>query len=157
LPRPRTDMLLALSSTSGATAVPTRSKRMGTLIRAGTNRNPRRVKRFLNAFSLAAQTDGGKLSRDQKLSLAKVLLIQMRFPRFYRALVEDPRLITKLSGKPESVWQAEGVGHLHEDAGLVRFLTETSDVASGVADVRRWISAAYPLEPVEEVDAVSMP
>jgi hypothetical protein len=155
LPRPRTDMLLALASTSGAKAVPHRSKRMGTLIRAGTNRNPRRVKRFLNAFSLAAQTDGGKLSRDEKLSLAKVLLIQMRFPRFYRALVEDPGLITKLSGKTESAWRDAGVGRLYEDPELVQFLLRTSDVPAEVGDVRRWISAALPAASAEELDAVS--
>jgi hypothetical protein len=157
LPRPRTDMLLALSRASGATAVPHRSKRMGTLIRAGTNRNPRRVKRFLNAFSLAAVTDGGKLSRDEKLSLAKVLLVQMRFPRFYRALAEDPGLITKLSGKPKNAWQDAGVGQLYEDGELVQFLSRTSEVASEVADVRRWISAALPDEPPDEFDAASAP
>jgi KAP family P-loop domain len=153
LPRPRTDMLLALSSASGATAVPKQSKRMGTLIRAGTNRNPRRVKRFLNAFSLAAQTDGGRLSREEKLSLAKVLLIQMRFPRFYGALVDDPGLITKVSGKPESAWEDAGVGELREDVRLVQFLSQTSDVAAQVEDVRRWIRAAVPAEPASEVDA----
>jgi hypothetical protein len=126
---------------------------MGTLIRAGTNRNPRRVKRFLNAFSLAAQTDGGRLSREEKLSLAKVLLIQMRFPRFYGALVDDPGLITKVSGKPESAWEDAGVGELREDVRLVQFLSQTSDVAAQVEDVRRWIRAAVPAEPASEVDA----
>jgi hypothetical protein len=153
LPRPRTDMLLALSKASGARAVPKQSKRMGTLIRVGTNRNPRRVKRFLNTFSLAAQTDGGRLSREEKLSLAKVLLIQMRFPRFYRALVDDPGLITKVSEKPESAWEDAGVGELREDVGLVQFLLQTSDVAAEVEDVRRWIRAAAPAEPANELEA----
>ena len=100
------------------------------------------MKRFLNAFSLAAQIDGGTLSREQKLSLAKVLLVQMRFPRFYRALADDPGLITKLSGKPNNAWQEAGLDQLYEDAELVQFLSRTSDVASEVADVRRWIRAA---------------
>jgi hypothetical protein len=70
-------------------------------------------------------------------------------------MVEDPGLITKLSGKTESAWRDAGVGRLYEDPELVQFLVRTSDVSAEVGDVRRWISAALPAASAEELDAVS--
>jgi KAP family P-loop domain len=150
LPRARTDMLLSLASVADD-KFPHKSRRMGELLRVGTSRNPRRAKRFFNAFVMASRIEPDELSLEQKLSLAKVLLIQMRFPHFYRALLEDPSLVTRLSGAEPVAWKEAGVERLHDDAGLLRFLDETKEIAAEAEDVRRWVRAAAQAGSSDEV------
>ena len=67
-----------------------------TLIVEGTACNPRRIKRFLNTFWVLWQI-AGELSREERQHLAKILLLQMRFPKLYYALAQDLDLISKLT------------------------------------------------------------
>jgi hypothetical protein len=66
----------------------------------------------------------------------------MRFSYFYRALLEDPSLIKRLSGAERAAWTEAGVERLYEDVGLRRFLDETKEIAAEAKDVRRWVRAA---------------
>ncbi|MGW3963993.1 P-loop NTPase fold protein [Amycolatopsis sp. NPDC005003] len=97
------------------------------LIVERSQRNPRRVKRFLNTFVLAHQLDSGaaRLWPDEHI---KLLLLRLYFPAFFRLLVTDPqqdvirqlielaRLRTALLARREP--DAEDVAWLCESAGL---------------------------------------
>ena len=70
------------------------------LITYELDRNPRRLKRLFNALAIASDEAG--MSKKDRLTLAKILVLQMRFPSFYRVLRKDPGLVQKLeSGSHE--------------------------------------------------------
>jgi KAP family P-loop domain len=117
------------------------------LIIAGTDANPRRIKRFVNAFWVLSQRVGSLPHAHQQL-LAKVLLIQMRFPEIYAELTEDLGLAERLThtlkeppGKQRSV--AAEVGEPFStfltDRDLTRFLRATSQVAVDEDSIRPWV------------------
>lgn len=138
LPRMRTDMALRLADDAEVRHAFAGDVEMARLIRIGTNRNPRRVKRLFNAFTVASRS-GGDLSRQEQRSLAKILVIQMRFPRFYRELAQNAMLIEKLTSGDRAAWIQEGVGSLYEDFALRRFLKRTQAISGDPQLVRRWI------------------
>lgn len=138
VPRTRTKMALSLAAPAGDGTFPQGIRK---LIRIGTNRNPRRVKRFLNGFTIASRI-AGELSPEEQLSLAKILLIQMRFPDFYRSLMEDSGRVERLSDADLTTWEQEGLGRLYKDVALRQFLRETHEIPSHKRDVRRWVRVA---------------
>jgi hypothetical protein len=121
------------------------SNALALLIRAGMDRNPRRIKRFSNALAIA-------LSRvpestvPQQLILCKVLVAQVRFPNFYRELSRDASLMTTLSSDDPKVWDKPGLEDLREDTNLRSFLLKTRKIPSPTAAVARWIRAAEPTD-----------
>ena len=139
LPRIRTEMALRLVGAEGDVFV--RDPEMGKLIRLGAGRNPRRVKRLFNVFALNSRIEG-ELAREEQLSLMKILIIQMRFPGFYRELSQRPGLIDRLAGADETRWNAEGMAPLFQDFALRRFLERTTAVSSDSKSVSRWIRLA---------------
>lgn len=161
LPRIRTDMALALAGPladqvfPGADDQAARTE-MARLVRYGMSRNPRRVKRFANSFMIASRI-AGEVSSESQLILAKVLVLQMSFPRFYRELVRDPGLIEKVSTADKSVWEREDIGRLHEDLLLRRFLEQTRRIPSEAAQVRPWIRLAQEDSDVDDLDSAEAP
>ncbi len=109
---------------------------MRTLIISGTGANPRRLKRFINAFAVLLQ-DKESLTPEEKRSLAKVLLIQMSFPELYYELFrKDMDLIAYLTdlanSYPETKGKIERLSNhqkeLYSDIALVSFLQNTSEI-----------------------------
>ena len=118
-----------------------------TLIVAGTEGNPRRIKRFINAFYVLSKISGG-LTIEQQRPLAKVLLIQMRFPSLYYALVEDLGLVVRmtemLARSPQEREQfisnsSEPIKLLFADADLIAFLDTTRAISLEAEEIEPWI------------------
>jgi hypothetical protein len=86
LPRAGTDLALKLLPGVGFAGYDDAAMR--NLIIEGTGGNPRCVKRFVNAFWVLSQI-AGELELSGARCLAKVLLIQMRFPRMFDQLRAD--------------------------------------------------------------------
>jgi hypothetical protein len=102
-------------------------------MRAGANRNPRHIKQFINAYMMAsAVTD--ELTEDEQLSLAKVVMILLRFPEFYRELQEDSKLLERIDGDA-AAFEAEPSA----TEPLRRFLDETKGIDIRPRLIRRWI------------------
>lgn len=156
LPRIRTELVLALAGPLADRVFPriddeAARTEMARLVRYGMSRNPRRVKRFANSFMIASRI-AEEVSSESQLILAKVLVLQMSFPGFYRELFRDPGLIKKVSTPDKAVWEREGIGHLYEDMSLRRFLEHTRRIRSEAAQVRRWIRLAQAHPDVDDLD-----
>lgn len=114
-----------------------------TVIVQGTESNPRRIKRFINTFWVLTEITGD-LPLEQKRLLAKVLLMQMRFPALYYALVEDWGLVDRLTrGWSLPPRERDNFINASSDstklffAGteLMRFLEETREIPSEAKEI----------------------
>ncbi len=121
---------------------------MRNLIAVGTEGNPRRVKRFANAFWVLSKI-AGELDDEAAKRLGKVLMIQMRFPRLFDQLVSDAGLAGSLTRALSAPAEAERlkdssaqVRQLLEDAELARFLRKTRSISMTSSEVQRWIRLA---------------
>jgi len=135
MPRIRTRDALLLRA--AGTAFP-RHPEMARLVRLGTERNPRRVKRFFNAFEIASE-NSDPLSIEEQCNLAKVLLIQLGFPEFYQRLTKAPHLLNNLACAERQAWTNAGVQELYEDDRLRRFLSRTRSISPEAKEVLRWV------------------
>lgn len=117
------------------------------LVVKGTECNPRRIKRFINAFWVLSEI-AGVLSLEELRYLAKILLIQIRFPKLYYALIHNMELIvtlTNIAGMPSSqrddviLASSRIVKELFEDPELIAFLDETRDIECESANIKRWV------------------
>jgi KAP family P-loop domain len=120
---------------------------MRAMIIAGTDGNPRRVKRFANSYTVLAQI-AGELPLDDQRRLAKVLMLQMRFPDVFNMLAEQPNLAEEmtvaLNEGPAAVSRQKelggaGTSALYDDTDLRRFLMVTSEIRTEEAQIDRWI------------------
>jgi KAP family P-loop domain len=130
VPRVRTAAGLKLISSGAEGFSPEQKEQFFRLIRIGMDRNPRRIKRFANAYAVALSGVPERPAKE-RLVLAKVLLVQMRFPDFYRELTRSPGLIKDLE---DAGWEDVG-----EDRELRRFLTQTQGIPASAELVRPWI------------------
>jgi KAP family P-loop domain len=121
--------------------------RMRDLIVLGSGGNPRRVKRFSNALWVVSQI-AGRPQKEGHMQLAKVLMIQMRFPKLFRLLVDDPGLAQRLTDVLEAGPQerdrareiaGEDINALYDDAELTRFLAGTRHIPLPERDIRPWV------------------
>lgn len=116
------------------------------LIVAGTGCNPRRIKRFVNAFWVLSEIAGSISSKEQQV-LAKILLIQMRFPNLYHALTRNLGLVSQISqfrkespsNRKELMATSPVIQELWDDKDLLSFLEKTADVDCEEAEIDRWI------------------
>lgn len=147
LPRPGTERALQLLT--GSLAGYDDDETMRKLILEGTGSNPRRVKRFSNAFWVLSQI-AGDLEPADALRLAKVLLIQMRFPRMFDRLRADEgaaaTMVDALEHGPNAVTdlaqRSPELAPLLADANLTRFLRNTSTITMAEEETNRWIALA---------------
>jgi len=118
-----------------------------TLIVEGTECNPRRIKRFINAFWVLSEISG-QLSPEEQQHLAKILLIQIRFPKLYYALEQDLNLIDILAGiasmgmnKRDNViaLSSKIVKELCDDMELMTFLDKTKEIPCKQEKIERWV------------------
>lgn len=132
-----------------------RDRVMHNLIVEGTKSNPRRIKRFANTFWVLAKIDvysnngqGEMLDDFKQQHLAKILLIQMRFPKFYYALVENQKLVgdiveaSKASTEDDRnriLDRAKELRDFYKDVELKRFLEKTQDIPCHYRDIHPWI------------------
>lgn len=142
VPRVRTHRGQELVASAADDTLLAGHRQFARLIQAGMDRNPRRIKRFANAFVVALSLSPAA-SVDERLILAKVLVVQMRFPDFYRELTRDPGLLAKLQDRDKidstDSWTAAGVGQFSDDHELNRFLHRTRGIPASAAQVRQWI------------------
>jgi hypothetical protein len=90
------------------------------------------------------------LPNDQALALAKILLIQMRFPRIFDQLRAHPgTAAAMMDGLEHGVdgitalkQQSPQLGPLLDDAALARFLRNTSEIRLAPKETERWIRLA---------------
>jgi len=118
-----------------------------TLVIEGTGCNPRRIKRFANSLSILEKLSG-PLDLKRKCQLAKILLIQMRYPDLYFELLKEPGTLSKLTKMPtltelqrkEALEKAnESFAALYANSDLRRFLRNTREVASSDQEVEQWL------------------
>jgi hypothetical protein len=122
---------------------------MKNLIIEGTGGNPRRVKRFANAFWVLSKI-AGELEPADANRLGKVLMIQMRFPRLFDQLVDDHELVDAMtralagdsSLRTRVSASSAQVEQLFDDAEMKRFLNATSAISMESDEVERWIRLA---------------
>jgi hypothetical protein len=139
VPRVRTKGGLDLVSSVAADSILAPRQKFARLIQVGMDRNPRRIKRFANAYAVALSL-APEPSPDERLILAKVLVVQMRFPDFYRELTRVPSLMARLQDvDDEDAWVNAGVGQLFEDRELRDFLRRTQEIKTSAVGVLRWI------------------
>ncbi len=138
VPRVRTRRVLQLYEEN---LLPQDSRQLEDLVIYSTRRNPRKVKRFLNAYTVATRSvnGDGPLELEEQLSLSKVLLTQHCFPQFYRHLVTNPGLFKELSGAEASAWENAGLKVEYKNFSLRRFLEKTRETCPRAKEVRRWI------------------
>ena len=141
LPRMRAETALGLAEGMAVDSFPERSTQLSRIVRYGLSRNPRRIKRFINAFVVASYT-AGNLTQPERLILAKILVLQTRFPDFYRRLMQDPGLIAKLQEADEATWHEKDMAELYENIALRQFLKKTRSVGADEDEVRQWIRVA---------------
>jgi predicted KAP-like P-loop ATPase len=148
LPRVRAKAALHLAAGQGIELSATEEAELKKLIIYGLDRNPRRVKRLFNALTLAS-LDEATASEKDRLALAKVLVLQMRFPSFYRALRRDPGLVEKLE-KGSDEWP-------DSDADVRTFIGKTKAIKLDAKAARKCIRVAgrTPAEDGDEVSASS--
>jgi hypothetical protein len=150
VPRVRTHRGQELVASVAGNAPLVGHRQFARMIQAGMERNPRRIKRFANAFVVALSLSPAA-SVDEQLILAKVLVVQMRFPDFYRELTRDPGLLAKLHDPDKAdSWATAGVAQLSGDHELRRFLHKTRGIPSTAAQVRSWIRVAEADEDLED-------
>ena len=150
VPRVRTRSGLDLISSVVGDFIWTRRRRFAQLIQVGMDRNPRRIKRFANTYAIAL-SKWPEATADEKLILAKVLIIQMKFSDFYRELTAAPGLITKIQNiDDKTAWIDADVGHLYQDRELRHFLLQTQDISTPAVAVTRWIRVAEIGEVVDD-------
>jgi hypothetical protein len=123
---------------------------MQTLIVAGTDCNPRRLKRFLNGLLLLEKLAGAGNPRERAI-LSKVLILQMRFPTLFYAMLKDPDIaarltdIARMNGLQQQgalVSAGQLLNALHADEALMQFLRRTADIPCGADDVEPCIRLA---------------
>lgn len=128
-----------------------------TLIIEGTKCNPRRIKRFINSFLVllkiayyqrnSINPNIPNISEEDKRHLAKILLIQMRFPEFYYALMKDLTLITKYvynlsldsDTKAMALREDKIFNKFYHDLELRRFLEKTKSISCEAEKIEQWI------------------
>jgi hypothetical protein len=148
MPRIMPDRALMLLDPYEKTLAYRSDENVRALIVAGTECNPRRIKRFINAFWVLS-TIAGPLNERDRLELAKVLLIQMRFPRLYYALADDPGLLDHMAEvvssktvnvKSQLEREPPEVRALLEDGDVVAFLRKTQQITAAPDRIARWVS-----------------
>jgi hypothetical protein len=146
VPRVRTQSAVDLLSSVISDFGPDQQAHLYQLVRIGMDRNPRRIKRIVNscmvALSIARQSSAEEKlpSAEEMLTLVKVLVIQMRFPEFYRQLARHSDLLDELgNAESEDAWSEAGVGRLYRDPELRDFLKVTKGIPAPGELVRRWI------------------
>jgi hypothetical protein len=108
-----------------------RNHQVQRVIEAGAGGNPRRIKRFINAFNLLRSIASG-ISLNESV-LAKLVMIQMRFPKFYLLLCRDHYAISKLKesyeGKDTIKFPERDIYEEYLDnTELIDFLDKTKDI-----------------------------
>jgi Cdc6-like AAA superfamily ATPase len=123
------------------------------LIKEGTKLNPRRVKRFINTFWVLVEIakrelpEGSYLSSLDRKHLAKILLIQMRFPILYYGLLENLNLVSdfidttqKTSEERDSILaKSLMLKRMYEDVELRRFLEKTRSISCHSQEISKWV------------------
>lgn len=120
---------------------------MQTLIVEGTECNPRRLKRLINALLVLAVCEG-ELTIEQWRLAAKIALIKMRFPQYYYALIEDPDLIATMTDtltrqpneRKQTIESSQPhIRALYDDRDLRTFLERTSEIHCPAEQVKEWV------------------
>lgn len=120
------------------------------VLKSGSDANPRRIKRFFNIFRILKEISGLKTPEEQKL-LAKVIMLQLRFPTFYAALVETPAYLNSLHSvarmKPADrqpyLTNDPALDGFYADRDLRRFVTHTSAIACTDSELVKYLQLTH--------------
>jgi len=146
---PRPNLSLALDVLAGHAHLPVyHDASMRHLMLIGTCGNPRRIKRLANALWVLVQIADAPDIADQR-RLAKVLVIQWRFPQLFKRLVDDMSLVERMTDAFMDNTEQElaskaaklepGIKQLYDDQALRRFLEETHEISMEKRNIERWI------------------
>lgn len=106
------------------------------VLKYGSDNNPRRIKRFLNIFNILKEVFDFETLDDEKL-LAKVIMLQLRFPAFYEFLVENPTYlnsldtVTQMDSHNRQSYLADDpkLNEFFSNRDLQQFVSNTSQIA----------------------------
>lgn len=91
------------------------------VLKYGSDNNPRRIKRFINIFNILREiSDLG--TPDEEGLLAKVVMLQLRFPTFYEFLAENPSYLNSLNAIVQMNF-SNRQSYLADDARLNEFFS----------------------------------
>jgi hypothetical protein len=130
---------------------------MRNLIFLGTESNPRRIKRFVNTLYVLrrmCEASGRKVDPKDLLRLSTVLLLQMRRPMVYDALVRDPGVVKDyndaagmaLKDREERFGRKPALATIHDDPLAQSLFQELKDLPSGAAEMAEWVRLAQGAE-----------
>jgi predicted KAP-like P-loop ATPase len=116
------------------------------IIITGTGGNLRKIKRFINNFYLLKLLSG--LSPKDWIGhglLAKVLILQMRYPKLYRKINRSPEILGAISAaivakKKVDLRQYCEVNSDDSVANLNRFLTQTTEIEDLPARIKNFVT-----------------
>lgn len=125
------------------------NEKLKLVIQSGSDNNPRRIKRFLNTFALLRYVaDSAEL--DQVL-LAKVIMIQISFPDFYKELISAPIILINITNAINATQQEQHeflsrhprLTRFMEDARLRDFLSTTKQHTANAISLKPYLELTH--------------
>jgi hypothetical protein len=133
--------------------------RMRHLVFAGTDSNPRRIKRFINTyyvlFQMSERAGSPVLSHSHQLAI--VLLTQMRFPEIYDDMIREPGLIDSfqkaldlnVDQRDDLFRRRDNLRRMFEDAAARRFFEATKGIDCSRTALEPWVLLARGADPIK--------
>ena len=120
------------------------------LLLVATETNPRRIKRFINAFYVLAEmarASGVALSQGDVHRLSLTILTQMRYRKIFDHLAEDPGLIKKFNDlmlepsatRDPEIARSAALMAIYEDRDARRFFEIARDVDCSEVAMKQWV------------------
>src|SRR5512138_2313549 len=126
------------------------------VLKYGSDNNPRRIKRFLNIFNILREISGFTTYNEERL-LAKVIMLQLRFPTFYETLVENPTYLNNINNlakansinKPPDITADSKLKEFFCDRDLRRFITNTVEIACTDTELVKYLRLTHAVSMTE--------
>jgi predicted KAP-like P-loop ATPase len=116
------------------------------VLKYGSDNNPRRIKRFFNIFNILKQISHFE-THDEERVLAKVIMLQLRFPTFYEFLIESPSYLNSLDAVtgmlPEKrqsyLANDQKLKEFFDNRKLRQFISNTSKIACTDSELMKYL------------------
>jgi hypothetical protein len=138
---------------------------MRRLILSGTALNPRRIKRFINTYSVLSHISerANTPVAPHSHQLAMVLLTQMRFPEIYDEMVREPGLIDdflkaldlNVDKRDDLFGRRDNLRRIFEDAAARRFFEAAKGIDCSREALEPWVLLARGVDAVTAVSGAA--
>jgi hypothetical protein len=139
-----------------------RERTMRHIVFAGTESNPRRIKRFINSYYVLARMSerAGRAVGSDAQQLAVVLMIQMRFPEIYDALEREPGLIkifhdalgSSVDQREDTFQKRKILREIFDDVPTRRFFESIRSIDCSKEALEPWLLLSKGIDPSTRPD-----